>query len=114
MKKIVLSALFMAVFAAAACAQQSFSKEDFAKNIGKKGTLCDVVGSYRVFSDTLALVNMGAPYPEQKYTVAVKGAKIKLDWDHLKGKKLCVTGVFEMFKGRPEIQVSEPDQVSVE
>lgn len=111
---MILPIVLVLAFATAARAQQSFSKEDFAKNIGKKGTLCDVVGSFHIFSDTLALVNMGAPYPGQKYTVAIKGTRIKLDWDHLKGKKLCSTGVFEMFKGRPEMQVTEPDQVSVE
>lgn len=112
MKKLILSIFATLVFAGSALAQNRFSSADFAKNLGKTGTLCDTVYSLRVISDTLALLNMGGIYPNQKYTVAVKGKKITLDYTNLKGKPLCVTGVFLMFKNRPEIQVSEPEQIN--
>jgi len=55
---------------------------------------------------------MGGAYPNQKYTVAVKGNKVNLDYTTLKGKPLCVTGVFIMYKNRPEIEVAEPEQIN--
>ncbi|HVW95352.1 MAG TPA: hypothetical protein VHA56_05260 [Mucilaginibacter sp.] len=112
MKKIILLLIIACAFTVSASAQNKFSAEDFAKNLGKTGTLCDTVYSLRVMSDTLALLNMGGAYPNQKYTVAVKGNKITLDYANLKGKPLCVTGVFLMFKGRPEIQIAEPEQIN--
>lgn len=112
MKKILLALAITAGFAATASAQKRFSAEEFSKNLGKTGTLCDTVYSVRIFSDTLTLLNMGAAYPNQKYTVAVKGNKVNLDFANLKGKPLCITGVFLMFKNRPEIVVSEPEQVN--
>ncbi|MCR8559087.1 hypothetical protein KXD93_15630 [Mucilaginibacter sp. BJC16-A38] len=112
MKKLILSAFAVLIFAGSALAQNRFSSDDFAKNLGKTGTLCDTVYSLRIVSDTLTLLNMGAAYPNQKYTVAVKGNKITLDYTNLKGKPLCVTGVFLMYKNRPEIQISEPAQVN--
>jgi len=112
MKKILLTAITIMLFAAAASAQQRFSAEDFKKNLGKTGTLCDTVSSLRIFSDTLTLLNMGGVYPNQKYTIAIKGNKITLPWEQLKGKPLCVTGVFEMYKGRPEIEITDPDRIN--
>jgi hypothetical protein len=112
MKKLILTISILAAFGGAAAAQ-TFSAEDFSKNLGKTGTLCDTVRSLRIISDTLTLLNMGGVYPKQKYTVAVKGNKISLDWANLKGKPLCVTGVFIMYKGRPEIDIAEPEKINV-
>ena len=114
MKNILITALTIIAFATAAAAQQHFSAEDFKNNLGKTGTLCDTVGSLRVFSDTLTLLNMGGVYPNQKYTIAVKGDKIKLPWDKLKGKPVCATGVFEMYNGRPEIEITDPEKISTQ
>jgi len=112
MKKLILLFTITISFAASASAQKRFSADDFAKNLGKTGTLCDTVYSLRVVSDTLTLLNMGGVYPNQKYTVAIKGNKVTLDYTNLKGKPLCVTGVFLMYKNKPEIQVSQPEQIN--
>ena len=114
MKTIVLTMFAALLVTGSAVAQKSFSTADFKKGLGKTGTLCDTVYSLRIVSDTLTLLNMGAAYPNQKYTIAVKGNKINLDWAHLKGKNLCVTGVFILFKERPEIEVAQPEQINAQ
>jgi hypothetical protein len=113
MKKFILAALILAACAKTAAAQQHFTTEEFNKHLGKTGTLCDTVYSLHIVSDTLTLLNMGANYPNQKYTVAVKGNKINLDWTKLKGKPLCITGVFILYKDKPEIDVAEPDRINI-
>lgn len=110
MKKLLILFVFIAAFAVKASAQ-SFNTQEFNANLGKTKTLCDVVSSVKIFSDTLTLINMGGNYPNQKYTIAVKGNKITLDWANLKGKTMCVTGVFELHKNRPEIVAAQPDQI---
>jgi hypothetical protein len=112
MKKLLVIFIFTLAFAVKASAQ-SFNADEFNANLGKTKTLCDVVSSIKIFSDTLTLINMGGNYPNQKYTIAVKGNKITLDWANLKGKTMCVTGVFEMHKDRPEIVAAQPDQIDV-
>ena len=112
MKKILLIVLVTLTSSITVKAQQTFSEVEFNKNLGKTGTLCDTIYSLHIFSDTLTLLNMGKAYPNQKYTVAIKGNKINLDWTSLKGKPLCVTGVFLLYKNRPEIVISEPDQIN--
>ena len=111
-KRLIFIALVIIAFEATASAQQKFSAEDFNKKLGKTGTLCDTIYSLKIVSDTLTLLNMGAAYPNQKYTVAVKGNKITLDWANLKGKPLCVTGVFILYKGKPEIEIAEPERIN--
>jgi hypothetical protein len=113
MKKLILAAFISAVFIKTAVAQQPFNAAEFNSHLGKTGTLCDTVYSLHIVSDTLTLLNMGAPYPNQKYTVAVKGNKINLDWTNLKGKPLCITGVFILYKGKPEIDVAEPERINI-
>jgi hypothetical protein len=112
MKKFILIAFIFAAFAGTVSAQ-TFSAAEFAKKLGKTETLCDTVYSLKIVSDTLTLLNMGGVYPNQKYTVAIKGNKIALDWSNLKGKPLCVTGVFIMYKNRPEIDVAEPEKINL-
>jgi len=112
MKNLLMIIFISAIFISKAKAQTAFSEADFNKRLGKTGTLCDTVYSLHIFSDTLTLLNMGKAYPNQKYTVAVKGNKINLDWTTLKGKPLCVTGVFILYKNRPEIEIYEPSQIN--
>jgi hypothetical protein len=112
MKKFLLTVLITIAFAGAVAAQSTFSADDFNKRLGKTGTLCDTIYSLHTFSDTLTLLNFGGAYPNQKYTVAVKGNKISMDWTTLKGKPLCVTGVFILYKNRPEIEITEPGQIN--
>src|ERR1700712_4765368 len=111
MKRLLIAFILTAGFSLKSSAQ-SFSAEDFKANLGKTKTLCDEVSSIKIFSDTLTLINMGGNYPNQKYTIAVKGNKITLDWANLKGKKLCVTGVFELHKEKPEIEIAQPEQIN--
>jgi hypothetical protein len=113
MKKVLTAALLFVIYIGSSSAQERFSETDFNKRLGKTGTLCDTIYSLKIVSDTLTLLNMGGVYPNQKYTVAVKGNKINLNWAGLKGKPLCVTGVFILYKGRPEIEVAEPDRINM-
>ncbi|WP_183562145.1 hypothetical protein [Mucilaginibacter sp. SP1R1] len=113
MKKLLPTALLLFSFAGAANAQHAFNDADFKSKLGKTGTLCDTVYSLKIVSDTLTLLNMGAAYPRQKYTIAVKGNKTTLDLPHIKGKLVCVTGVFEMYKDQPEVVASQPEQFEV-
>jgi hypothetical protein len=114
MKNILFIVLILGTFATGAFAQQTITAEEFTRDIGKTKTLCDTVYSLKIFSDTLTLINMGGLYPNQKYTVAIRGTRVTLDWPNLKGKRLCITGVLEMYKGRREIEINDPERISVQ
>ncbi|WP_295718238.1 hypothetical protein [Mucilaginibacter sp.] len=101
MKKLILLSFLVVAVAGTARAQNKFNTADFKAKLGKTGTLCDTVYSLKIVSDTLTLLNMGAAYPRQKYTVAVKGNKVTLDLANIKGKAMCVTGVLSFLKINP-------------
>ncbi len=118
MKKLIPAFIIIVCFGFTAMAQQTAMKQtinlaDSKSHLGKIVTLCDTVYGVKIVSDTLTLLNMGGTFPNQKFTIAVKGNKLQLDWVNLKKKHLCVTGVLELYKNTLQIVASEPTQVTV-
>jgi len=62
---------------------------------------------------SMVLVNLGAAYPNQMLTLAVKG-KAKLLAANIDGKTVTVTGQVIDYKGKPEIIVSDTSQLKIE
>jgi hypothetical protein len=111
MKKLLLLVLISSAIAFKASAQEAFSLPLFLKHVGKKVTLCETVTSFKLFNDTLTMLNMGGDYPNQKFTVVVTGREIQLNLDDIKGKHICVTGDKSTYLGKPEILIYHPDQI---
>jgi len=113
MKRLFTILALTFAFALKVQAQQITDTLDLKKRLGKTTTLCDYVTGIKIIADTLTLLNMGGAYPHQKFTVAIKGNRIQLDWANLKGKHLCATGVLMLYKNQVELLVLEPKQIVV-
>lgn len=111
MKKLLLPVLLVCLFARNSSAQEKFSLADFEKHVGKKITLCETVYSYKIFNDSLTMLNMGGNYPNQRFTLVVTGKEIQLNFDDIKGKHICVTGDTSTYMGRPEVLIYHPNQL---
>lgn len=82
---------------------------DVSNYLGKAVSLTDVVYDYKVVNKNLTLLNIGAPYPNQILTVAVRDLQINAaDW---KDKKIFVSGTPQLFKGKIEIEVTDPANI---
>ena len=90
-----------------------------AKNYdGKKVTICsqvkDVYVNKRAKGEP-TMLNFGAPYPNQTFTVIIWKDNLKnFDNDpatYYQDKNICVTGDIIMYRGRPEIEVKTPYQI---
>lgn len=82
---------------------------DILNYLGKPVSLIDVVYDYKVVNNQLTLLNIGGRYPNQILTVAVKGLKINpADW---KDKKIYVSGIPQLFKGKMEIEVNNAENI---
>ena len=87
-------------------------------NITGDTTVCyKVFGGKFLEGSQITFLNLGAAYPDQKISVVIKGgdrSKFKqapeLIFDQ---KTICVTGSFQMYKGKPEIIVKNPGQIVV-
>lgn len=84
--------------------------KDAASHIDEYAKVCAVVYGYKAL-DGLTLVNMGASYPDQLMTVVLKGAAKDMAAS-IDGKTVCVTGKIILYKGKPEIIVTDPGMLS--
>lgn len=81
-----------------------------AKHINEYAKVCAVVYGYKAL-DGLTLVNLGAAYPDQLMTVVLKG-EAKDAYTGIDGKTVCATGKIVLYKGKPEIVVTDPKMLS--
>ena len=83
--------------------------KDADKHINDNVRVCAKVFGYKAL-EGMTLVNLGAAYPDQLLTVVLK-KKAKDAYEGLDGQTVCVTGTVLSYKGKPEIVVTDPDQI---
>lgn len=91
-----------------------------ADHIGSTATVCGTVASTKFAERSNAqptYLNLDRPYPDQLLTVVIWGTDRKAFAEPEKrfdGKRICVTGKVELFKGRPQIIARDPSQIVVD
>lgn len=80
--------------------------------------VCDKVYSTRYFeSSGMTLLNLGAAYPNQTLTVVIKddvaGQFPEVPAKYFKGKTICVKGNRELYRGKPQIVVTDAGQITI-
>lgn len=92
--------------------------EDAASHVGQTATVCGVVASTKYAANSRAqptFLDMGQPYPNEAFTTVIFGsdrAKFGEPETTLRGKRICVTGQVRNYRGKPEIIVSDPSQLT--
>jgi DNA/RNA endonuclease YhcR with UshA esterase domain len=62
----------------------------------------------------MALIDLGAPYPNQLLTIVLKGnVKNTFSTLDIKGKILHVEGPVSSYKGKPQIVLSDPNHIEI-
>jgi S1/P1 Nuclease len=85
---------------------------------GENVTICEKVYSTKYFDGSrMTLLNLGAAYSNQKLTIMIRSEdrgkfKVAPDAAYLH-KNICVTGVVQDYKGKPEIVVKDPQQIVI-
>jgi len=98
--------------------QQTVTPEDAAKFIGQQKTVCGLVASAQYDAKSkCTLLNLDKPSPNHAFTAYIGGSdrgKFEKPPEELYyGKAICVTGMIELYEGRPEIIVRDPSQIKV-
>ncbi|PZF74579.1 S1/P1 nuclease [Taibaiella soli] len=122
-----LGAVLEILFSDAAAVQQNtqvvapgsnISAEEAMQHIGQEVTVCGKVfgGKFLEKSNgTPTLLNIGAAYPNSRFTVVIFGSDRGLfsykPEEYLDGKNICITGKVKEYKGKAEIVVSKPEQI---
>ncbi|MGO8991611.1 MAG: DNA-binding protein [bacterium] len=119
-----LACFMFLVFAFLVCASTSIAQQDYVnpidahKYIGMEKTVCGTVASATYAVRTKGrptFLNLDQPYPKQIFTVLIWGSDRNKFQNppetSFRGKRICVSGIVEDFRGKPEIIVRSPDQI---
>ena len=119
MKSLYIAVFFL--FISAAASAQSYTPDEAVKHVGDSITVCGKIFGGRFFETSKGsptLLNMGAPFPDSKFTVMIPGeVRLKLGYSpeqELKDKIICVRGKVILYKERPEIIIYDPSQISIQ
>ena len=99
-------------------AAASISPEDAAGRVGETATVCGVVASAKFAPGSRSqptFLDLDRPYPNAPFTAVIFGsdrAKFGAPETTLRGKRVCVTGQIRDYRGKPEIILKDPSQLS--
>lgn len=115
----MLSLLLMLALSSAALAQKEIPLQDVARHVGDSVTLTGKVYGGRFFPQgegRPTLLNLGAPYPNQLLTVVIRGtARPQFSFvpeKDLLNKDVRVSGKVELYKGKPQVVIYSPEQLT--
>ena len=92
--------------------------EEAGRHVGETATVCGTVASARFSARSASqptFLNLGRAYPDQPFTIVIFGrdrAKFGTPETSFLHQRVCATGIITQYKGRPEMKVSEPTQLS--
>lgn len=94
---------------------------DAVNHVGEKLKVCGKVFTTRYLDYSAkkpTFLNLGAPYPNQNFTIVIMGINRPkfsyLPEERLKNEKVCATGRIQMYKGKPQMELSEPSEIEVQ
>jgi micrococcal nuclease len=120
MKKIILlTGLLVTLIGLKTFSQTTIAAKDAAKHLNEKVMICDQINGGKFLSGSnLTLLDVGGSHPNELLTLIIKGDDRKkfkaAPEEDLKGKKVCITGQLIDYKGKPEIVITDPEQIKVQ
>src|SRR5437016_12704618 len=116
MKAKTLIALFACALAALAIAQAppNYTAAEAAKHVGDTATVTDRVDGVHQSGKGNIFLNMGGKYPNQAFTAFIPSASAPQfsQTQQYEGRTVSVSGKITLYKGKPEIIVNSPSQVT--
>ncbi|MDB4923979.1 hypothetical protein [Mucilaginibacter sp.] len=119
MKKFILLAGLVMGITVISFGQTTITAKEAAKHLNEKVTVCDqIFGGKFLSGSNLTLIDVGGSHPNELLTLIIKGDDRKkfktAPEEDLKGKKVCITGQVIDYKGKPEIVITDPEQIKLQ
>lgn len=119
---LVVAALLGAGVARAETAGESITCAEAAQHVGETKTVCGLVVGTKYLETSKSgkkptFLNFEKPFPNHTFTVVITGANrakfTEAPEVAFKDKTVCVTGKITVNRNKPEIEVTEPSQITV-
>jgi DNA/RNA endonuclease YhcR with UshA esterase domain len=118
MKLKTFLVLFVTTVATLAIAQAppNYSPAEAAKHVGETATVTGAVEGFHQSGKGNIFLNMGGKYPNQAFTAFIpSGSAGKFpNAQQYEGRTVTVSGKIALYKGKPEIIVTAPSQISAQ
>jgi hypothetical protein len=116
MKRKTLLTLFAGACTVSIIAQTppDYSAAEAGKHVGETATVTDRVDGVHQSGKGNIFLNMGGKYPNQAFTAYVPSASAAQfpQPQQYEGRTVAVSGKITLYKGKPEIIVNSPSQIS--
>jgi len=113
----VIALLVWSAFCFPALAADSIAPADAINRVGQHARVCGTVVSAKYARSSRrspTFLNLDKPYPNQVFTAVIWGdarPRFKTAPELLQGHTICVSGTITLYKGRAEMEVSDPTQI---
>lgn len=118
MKSILITA-FICLAGFRSFSQTPITAKDAAKHLNEKVIVCDkIFGGKFLSNSNLTLIDVGGSHPDEQLTLIIRGDDRKkfktAPEEDFKDKKVCITGQVIDYKGKPEIIITDPEQIKLD
>ncbi len=102
-----------AVLISTASLADTISPQEASGNIGRHTEVAGVVSQVTQTSGGTTFINFGGRFPNHAFYAVIfkKNASAFRNLNNLEGKSVGVAGTIELYKGKPQIIVTSPDQI---
>jgi len=96
----------------------TYTTSEAAMHIGENATVCGTVyGGYygKKLRGQPTFINLDGSYPNQAFTIVIWGSdryKFSIPEVRYTNKKICVDGIIDSYKGKPQIVVKSKSQIN--
>lgn len=116
MKKII-TLIFTCFISVTAFCQRAISVDSARAHVGDSVMVCSKVFGVKSLQK-ITFINLGAAYPNSPLTIVIR-AEDRGNFPQpaeamYADKNVCVTGIIKEYKGRYEIDVTEPTEIAIE
>src|SRR2546430_10896972 len=115
MKTKTYLSLFVVLCSVSVIAQSSnYSASEAAKHVGNTATVTARVDGVHQSGKGNIFLNMGGKYPNQAFTAFIPSASAGQfsQPQQYEGRTVAVSGKITLYRGKPEIIVTSPSQIS--
>lgn len=110
-----ISAAGISVLTTSFAAAETISPQDAAQHVGSSMTVEGVVSQVSVSGGGTTFINFGGRFPNHVFygVIFTSSADEFSDVKSLEGRLVALTGMVDLYKGKPQIILNSPDQIEL-